>query len=505
MLARSLVADPHLECVALMAYDAQVAGLGDDVPGHPVRSRAVRAMQAGSLRELADRLPRVVAAVRDVVAEAGGSLELVNGGGTGSLARTAAVGAATELAAGSGLFAPTLFDSYRSLDLRPAALFALPVVRRPGPGVVTVMGGGYVASGPPGRDRLPTPVLPTGLRLTGTEGAGEVQTPLRGEPSPTASASASGCGSGTPRRRAVRAVRQCAAGLRRRGGGRGAHLPRRGQGLRVSEMPEPTTDAGRAGLAALLADPGQALLGLDFDGTLAPIVPDPDAARAHPGVPAVLSRLATRGVRVAVVTGRPAATAVAYAGIADVPGLVVLGHYGSERWEGGELTTPGDLAAVDAVRRRLPSLLADAGAPDGTYVEDKGAAVAVHTRRADDPAGALDVLRAPLTELAEELGLVVEPGRFVLELRAEGGDKGDAVRSLVAERPPSVVVFVGDDLGDLAAYDAVDRLRADGTPGLLVCSGSTEVTAVAERADLVVDGPDGVVALLTEIVDTLDR
>ena len=179
-LARSLVADPHLECVALMAYDAQVAGLGDDVAGRPVRSRAVRAMQAGSLRDLAGRLPRVVAAVREVVQGAGGSLELVNGGGTGSLARTAAIGAVTELAAGSGLFAPTLFDSYRSLDLRPAALFALPVVRRPAPGVVTVLGGGYVASGAPGRDRLPTPVLPAGLRLTGTEGAGEVQTPLRG-------------------------------------------------------------------------------------------------------------------------------------------------------------------------------------------------------------------------------------------------------------------------------------------------------------------------------------
>jgi D-serine deaminase-like pyridoxal phosphate-dependent protein len=179
-LARSLVADPHLDVVGLMAYDAQIAGLGDDVAGRPVRSRAVRAMQAGSLRDLADRLPRVVAAVRDAVEAAGGELELVNGGGTGSLARTAAIGAATELAAGSGLFAPTLFDSYRSLDLQPSALFALPVVRRPGPGVVTVMGGGYVASGPAGRDRLPTPVLPAGLRLTGTEGAGEVQTPLRG-------------------------------------------------------------------------------------------------------------------------------------------------------------------------------------------------------------------------------------------------------------------------------------------------------------------------------------
>jgi trehalose 6-phosphate phosphatase len=269
-------------------------------------------------------------------------------------------------------------------------------------------------------------------------------------------------------------------------------------------LPQPTSDAGRAGLATLLASPADALLGVDFDGTLAPIVPDPDAARAHPGVPGVLSRLAGHGVRIAVVTGRPAATAVANAGIAGVDGLVVLGHYGLERWEGGKLTAPEGLDAVDAVRRRLPSLLADVGAPEGTYVEDKGAAVAVHTRRTADPAGTFDVLCTPLTVLAAEVGLVVEPGRFVLELRPEGGDKGDALRTLVAERSPSVVVFVGDDLGDLAAYDAVDRLRAEGTPGLLVCSGSAEVTAVAERADLVVDGPDGVVDLLTAVADALD-
>jgi D-serine deaminase-like pyridoxal phosphate-dependent protein len=180
VLARALVADEHLEVVAMMAYDAQIAGLGDHVRGKALRSAAVRGMQSASLRELSERLPQVVAAVRAEVERAGGSLELVNGGGTGSLSRIGVTGAVTELAAGSGLFAPTLFDGYRSLHLRPAALFALPVVRRPGPGVVTVLGGGYVASGPAGKDRLPTPALPAGLRLTATEGAGEVQTPVRG-------------------------------------------------------------------------------------------------------------------------------------------------------------------------------------------------------------------------------------------------------------------------------------------------------------------------------------
>jgi trehalose 6-phosphate phosphatase len=272
-----------------------------------------------------------------------------------------------------------------------------------------------------------------------------------------------------------------------------------------ADLPEPTTGAGRAGLAALLAEPGRALVGLDFDGTLAPIVPDPDAARGHPDVPGVLTRLATAGIRVAVVTGRPAATAVEYAGVADVPGLVVLGHYGLERWEGGNVTAPEDLSAVVEARRRLPEVLAAAGAPEGTYVEDKGAAVAVHTRRTADPSAAFALLRDPLAALADQVGLVVEPGRFVHELRPAGGDKGDALRTLASERTPSAVVFVGDDLGDLAAFDAVDRLRAEGTPGLLVCSGSTEVTALADRADLVVDGPEGVVDLLTAVADSLDR
>jgi trehalose 6-phosphate phosphatase len=269
-------------------------------------------------------------------------------------------------------------------------------------------------------------------------------------------------------------------------------------------LPTPTTESGRAGLAALLAQPGRALIGLDFDGTLAPIVPDPDAARAHPDVPRVLQRLAARVGRLAVVTGRPAAVAVDYGGLADVDGLVVLGHYGLERWSGGELTAPGDAPGVETARRRLPGLLAELGAPEGTYVEDKGRAVAVHVRRTPDPQAAFALLEQPLTALAAETGLAVEPGRLVLELRPAGGDKGAAVHALAGELDPSAVMFVGDDLGDLAAFEAVDRLRASGTPGLLVCSGSTEVTALAERADLVVDGPEGVVALLDGLADRLE-
>jgi len=169
-------ADRHtFRLVGLMAYEAQIAGVGDAPPGRPGRALAVRAMQRGSAAELAERRAAIVAAVKEIA-----QLEFVNGGGTGSMERTAAEDAVTEIGAGSGLFLPRLFDGYRKVDGRPAALFALPVVRRPGPGAVTVLGGGYVASGPPGMDRLPQPFLPHGLRYDRQECAGEVQTPLLG-------------------------------------------------------------------------------------------------------------------------------------------------------------------------------------------------------------------------------------------------------------------------------------------------------------------------------------
>lgn len=174
-LARCVLARPGFRLEGLMAYEAQVAGVGDAPPGRPVRGLAVRGMQALSVRQVATRRAAVVTAVSEVA-----PLRFVNGGGTGSLERTAREPWVTELAAGSGLFAPTLFDAYRSFAPTPAAGYALPVVRRPAPGVVTVAGGGWPASGPPGPDRVPTPVHPAGLRLLPAESAGEVQTPLRG-------------------------------------------------------------------------------------------------------------------------------------------------------------------------------------------------------------------------------------------------------------------------------------------------------------------------------------
>ncbi|MFG2820683.1 trehalose-phosphatase [Kitasatospora sp. NPDC048365] len=277
-------------------------------------------------------------------------------------------------------------------------------------------------------------------------------------------------------------------------------------------IPEGMTAAGRDGVAGVVAQPSRTVVALDFDGTLAPIVADPASARAHPGVAAALAALASLVDSVVVVTGRPAAVAVEYGGLADVPGLerlTVLGQYGAERWEAatGEVVAPEVHPGVAGARAELPAVLARAGAPEGTWVEDKGRALGVHTRRTADPDAALDLLRAPLAELAERHALIVEPGRMVLELRPPGVDKGAALTGYLAERGPGPVVYAGDDLGDLPAYAAVERRRAEGLPALLVCSGPVTgeppVRELADRADVVVPGPAGVVELLSGLAELI--
>lgn len=174
-LAREVESHDGFRLVGVMAYEAQIAGVGDKPRGKPLRGLAIRAMQARSARELAGRRAAVVRAIEGIT-----PLEFVNGGGTGSIELTAGERVVTEVAAGSGLFGPALFSTYRAFDPRPAAFFALPVVRRPSTTVATVLGGGYLASGPADDSRLPEPYLPTGLKLDPQEGAGEVQTPLSG-------------------------------------------------------------------------------------------------------------------------------------------------------------------------------------------------------------------------------------------------------------------------------------------------------------------------------------
>ncbi|MGN9795504.1 trehalose-phosphatase [Streptomyces sp. OZ13] len=270
-------------------------------------------------------------------------------------------------------------------------------------------------------------------------------------------------------------------------------------------MPTPSTPAGREGLAALLERPGQAVIALDFDGTLAEIVPDPEQARAHERAVPALAALAPKVASVAVITGRPAGVAVRYGGFSGVTGLdhlVVLGHYGAERWDAvtGTVRAPAPDPGVAAVRAELPGFLDRIDAWQGTWIEEKGRAVAVHTRRAEDPQAAFDALREPLAALASRHGLIVEPGRMVLELRPPGVDKGVALSEYVREVGAGSVLYAGDDLGDLAAYGAVEKLRSDGVPGLLLCSGN-EVPELADRADLVLPGP----AQLADFLASLAR
>jgi D-serine deaminase-like pyridoxal phosphate-dependent protein len=174
-LAREIERRPQLTLAALMAYEGQIAGVGDRPPGQRRRGAAIRFMQRRSTAELAERRGAIVAAIRELA-----ELPIVNGGGTGSLELTAAEDVVTEVTAGSGFYAPALFDHYSRFSLTPAAGFALPIVRKPAPGVATALGGGYLASGGGDPARLPVPWLPDGLGLDPQEGAGEVQTPLLG-------------------------------------------------------------------------------------------------------------------------------------------------------------------------------------------------------------------------------------------------------------------------------------------------------------------------------------
>lgn len=268
------------------------------------------------------------------------------------------------------------------------------------------------------------------------------------------------------------------------------------------------TDPGREALQAIIANPAKTLVALDFDGTIAPIVPDPEHAHADPAAVGALARLGDLVLGIVVITGRPARTAVRLGGFDRHPGLnrmVVLGQYGAERWdaEGDRFGAEPEPQAMAEVESELPRLLAELDLA-AARIEHKGRAIGVHTRELPDPAGAFAALEPALGDLARKHGLKLEPGKFVLEIRADGNDKGDAVRHIVAETGAEQIIFIGDDLGDLPAFDAVRDLREHGTPGLLICSASHEEDALLIHADLVAAGPTGVAGWLTALADALD-
>jgi trehalose 6-phosphate phosphatase len=266
----------------------------------------------------------------------------------------------------------------------------------------------------------------------------------------------------------------------------------------------PTTPAGLAGLDAIVRDPGRALLALDFDGVLSPIVDNPERAQALPRVIPALAYVGQRVGSVAIITGRPVSFLTSRDGFSvlrSIPGFSIYGQYGRERWDAVTQTMTVDPPSngIAAAREELTQLLQGPEIASGVWLEDKGSALAVHTRRAADPEGALAVLSEPVGDLARRHHLRVEPGRMVIEIRPPGVHKGDVLRSLAEDRAAGSVLYAGDDLGDLDAFSAVDQLRKHGIPGIKVCSGSPEAAEVAEAADLVVNGPAGIADLLEDL------
>ncbi len=255
----------------------------------------------------------------------------------------------------------------------------------------------------------------------------------------------------------------------------------------------------------IIAEPASTLLALDFDGTLAHIVDDPTQAYAHERAVSALARLGQRLGHLAIITGRPVDQALQLGGFAGRDGLErlqIFGQYGLEHWDAssGTVVKPPRPVVMVELASALPAWLAEHNA-DGVRIEDKGLAIALHTRGLDP--SVLKRLSSELSALAAHFGLDLEPGRQVVELRTAVIDKGDVLRQLVFTTGARQVIFGGDDLGDLPAFRVVRELEADGLIGLLLCSASGEQDALIDLADIVLDGPDAVAGWLESLADEL--
>jgi trehalose 6-phosphate phosphatase len=248
-------------------------------------------------------------------------------------------------------------------------------------------------------------------------------------------------------------------------------------------------------IAALRPHLTGALIATDFDGTLAPLVPNPDDSRPAAGAIDALTALTGAGAQVAVITGRDARTVVRLGGFDAVPGIVVAGLYGMETWTDGELSSPPTPPAIEQLRAQLPSVVA-AGDP-ALWVEDKRLSLVVHARRAADPDAALAERAHAVSVLAEELGFETHPGSGVLELRLPGFDKAGALARLAEGR--DTVLYLGDDLGDLPAFAEVRRLRSAGRVAYGVGVLSSAAEGIADVCDLALRDPAAVVVLLAEL------
>lgn len=268
-----------------------------------------------------------------------------------------------------------------------------------------------------------------------------------------------------------------------------------------------TPHRGEQRYAALIRASADAVVGLDFDGTLAPIVDDPAEAYIHPDAAGVLGALAEQVRAIAVITGRPARQVLDLGGLEEIAASVaaagkdfyLFGQYGNERWSSAEprIRSPRPPAGLAGFERDLPALLRRFDAEDA-FVEEKGLAIAIHTRRLPDPQDAFERLAPEVAELARRHDLEVEPGHQVLEVRSGEMDKGIVVRELVERLGARGFLYAGDDLGDVPAFRALDELDREGLAALRVAIAAPD-SALAVWADIRADGPDDVLAVLREV------
>ena len=242
-----------------------------------------------------------------------------------------------------------------------------------------------------------------------------------------------------------------------------------------------------------------ALVALDFDGTLAPISPHPDDARPLPGARQTLRDVRVTGAALAVVTGRSVASLLRVSGFGAIPGIVIYGTHGAERWQEGELRTPAPPPGLDELRRSLPGLLASIARD--LWIEEKDLSLVIHARLTAEPDRVLEMLRAPVENAAAAVGLGVRPGKEVLEICLPGTDKGTAIRELLSD-DPAAAFYAGDDLGDLPAMAEVNAwAERSGRPALTVGVSPSGLGLVAEQADLTVPDPQSLLSLLRQILE----
>jgi trehalose 6-phosphate phosphatase len=254
-------------------------------------------------------------------------------------------------------------------------------------------------------------------------------------------------------------------------------------------------------LPALRAALPSALVALDFDGTLAPISPHPDDARPLPGVHRLLRDVRATGATLAVVTGRTVASLLRVSGFGNIPGIVIYGTHGVERWQAGELRAPVPPAGLRELRLSLPGLLASIADDPEVWIEDKRLSLVIHARLSAEPERELELLRAPVEKVAAAAGLGVRPGKEVLEICIPGIDKGTAIRELIGD-DTAAACYAGDDLGDLPAFREVQAwAERSGRPALTVGVSSRATGPIAGQTDVTVPDPQHLLSLLRQLIE----